>query len=297
MIMCAKVGQKEVAKAINELGEFSTRPEQMSIDPKARIYFKQYDLDYKVESIGQVAKSSDRLKLNIYFDPIRRSLELVELDIALSLQETILTELVSTKGIIEDDNTIRRDFCYYKVICDAATRVVKSFERNDQKITKARSLSGFFSIMTHGVDFDAMKTFGTYRLRDEQEKYFQQMKSQMVSDKQRNWSEEGKTGRLFILFVSLILSSYVRHIWKSTELYDRFSSSLEIADEMRSIRFVEHTNKAKMITPFVGEQIEICQAFGIDVPEGCSPKYVSRRKPVKKRGRPPKKVVELDHHF
>lgn len=40
----------------------------------------------------------------------------------------------------------------------------------------------------------------------------QQMKSQLGFDRQRNWSEEGKTDRLLILFVGLILSSYVRHI-------------------------------------------------------------------------------------
>ena len=37
-----------------------------------------------------------------------------------------------------------------------------------------------------------------------------------------------------------------RHIWKSTELYDLFSSSLEILDEMRPIRLIEHTNRAKV---------------------------------------------------
>jgi hypothetical protein len=84
---------------------------------------------------------------------------------------------------------------------------VDSTEPNAKKIDKARRFSGFFSIMTHGVDYDAMRTFHSYRLRDEQEKYFQQMKNQMASDRQRNWSEEGKTGRLFILFVSLMLSS------------------------------------------------------------------------------------------
>ena len=124
-----------------------------------------------------------------------------------------------------------------------------------------------------------MEAFRTYGLRDEQEKHFQQMKSQMVADRQRNWSEEEKTGWLFILFVSLILSSWVRHIWKSTELYDLFSSSLEVLDEMRSIRLIEHTNRAKVITPFVGGQVDICRAFGFSIPEGCEPVYTSRKKP------------------
>ena len=120
------------------------------------------------------------------------------------------------------------------------------------------------------------------------------MKDQMAADRQRNWSEEGKTGRLFILFVSLILSSYVRHIWKISGLNKLFASSLDVLDEMRPIRLIEHTNRAKVITPFVGAQLDICNEFGFDIPEGCAPMYVSRKKPERKRGRPPKKAVERD---
>jgi transposase len=294
MVMCAKTGQKEVLKAIKGLGEFGARPEGMGVDPDAKIYYKQYDIDYEVESTGQAVKVSNRLKLNLYFDPVRRSLELIELDIALSFQKAALSELQRNNSALGDDAAIKRDYCYYIVAHDPATRVIKSFELDEKKVAKARSLSGFFSILTHRLDFNAMKAFRTYRLRDEQEKYFQQMKDQMVSDRQRNWSEEGKTGRLFILFVSLILSSYVRYTWKSTKLYDLFSSSLDVLDEMRSIRLIEHTNRAKVITPFVGAQMDICEAFGFKIPKGCAPTYTSRQKPKRKRGRPPKKKVETD---
>jgi transposase len=294
MIMCTKTGQKEVARAIRELGEFGTRPDDMAVDPNAMIYYKQYDIDYEVESTGTSVKAANRLKLNLYFDPIRRGAELMELDIATIIQKTALTELMKDKTALGDDAAIKREYCYYNVVYDPATRIIQSFEINEKKTAKVRSLSGFFSILTHGIDFDAMTTFRTYRLRDEQEKYFQQMKDQMAADKQRNWSEEGKTGRLFILFISLIISSYVRHVWKSTKLHDMLSSSLEILDEMRSIRCIEHTNRAKLITPFVGMQVEICEAFGFDIPEGCAPTYISRQKPKRRRGRPRKRVVERD---
>ena len=217
----------------------------------------------------------------------------MDLDIAIAFQKTALDELLKNKIALGDEATIKRDYCYYKVTYDPTTRVIQSFEANGKKVAKARSFSGFFSIITHGVDFDAMKTFRTYRLRDEQEKYFQQMKDQMVSDRQRNWSEEGKTGRLFILFVSLVLSSYMRHVWKSTGLYDVFSSSLDIVDEMRPIRCIEHTNRTKILTPFVGAQVDICKAFGFEIPEGCAPTYTSRQKIKRKRGRPSKKTIEL----
>ena len=291
MITCASVSRKEIAETIRELGEFGARPEGMTVDPEAMIYHKQYDIDYEVVGIGQPTTSSDRLKLNLYFDPVRRSLELLELDIALSLQESALNELLENKGILGSDATIKHDYCYYKISYDPATRAINSYELNEKKVSKARSLSGFFSMITHGLDFDAMETFHSYCLRDEQEKYFQQMKSQMVTDRQRNWSEEGKTGRLFILFVSLIISSYVRYVWKSTRLRELFSSSLDILDEMRSIRLVEGTEKGNVITPFVGKQVDICEAFGFDIPVGCAPKHPSQQNPKRKRGRPPKKSV------
>jgi transposase len=190
----------------------------------------------------------------------------MQLDIALSFQEAVLAGFIESREPLGDDAWIKREFCYYKIIYNLATRAVESYVRNENKISKARNLSGFFAIMTHGVDYDAMAAFRAYRLRDEQEKYFQQMKDQMASDRQRNWSEEGKAGRLFILFVSLVLSSYVRHIWKSTRLHELFPSSLDVVDEMRPIRLIEHTNRTKVITPFVGAQVDICAAFDFEIP-------------------------------
>ena len=29
--------------------------------------------------------------------------------------------------------------------------------------------------------------------------------------------------------------------------------------------------KMKVITPFVGSQVDICKAFGFDIPDGCAP--------------------------
>ncbi|MDR1657854.1 MAG: hypothetical protein LBT47_09945, partial [Deltaproteobacteria bacterium] len=60
------------------------------------------------------------------------------------------------------------------------------------------------------------------------------------------------------------------------------------------IRCIEHTGKAKFITPFVGKQIDICDAFGFEMPDGCSPDYMSKKKHPKQRGRPRKKEIERD---
>ena len=96
-----------------------------------------------------------------------------------------------------------------------------------------------------------------------------------------------------MLFVALVLSSYVRYMWR-TKLDKQFSSSLEILDEMRSIRCFEHAGHARQITPFVGDQLDICKAFGFEPPKGCDVKYESIRKTERKRGRPRKQAVVAD---
>jgi len=63
---------------------------------------------------------------------------------------------------------------------------------------------------------------------------------------------------------------------------------------MRPIRCIEHTKRAKFITPFVGAQIDICEAFEVKVPEGCSPDYTSKRKYSRRRGRPRKPLTERE---
>ncbi len=293
MVMCTKVQQSQVMERILSYGDFSTRPDGMAIDQKSKLYHQQFAIDYPVESTGTSVKQSEKLRLNLYFDSVRRSEELVQLDIDITGQREKLQVLLSEQEPLEDDESLKRHFRYFKLQYDSGERILESFELNGKKVEKARRTSGFFSIMTHKLDMDAMQTYRTYRLRDEQEKAFQQMKGQMVSDRQRTWSEEGKTGRLFILFVSMVIGSTVRHIWRTTELHELFSSSLDVLDEMRSIRCIEHTGRARFITPFVGKQLAICEAFGFEVPQGCAPDYVSRKKHPKKRGRPRKRVIEV----
>jgi len=189
---------------------------------------------------------------------------------------------------LDDDVTTKRNYNYFEIDYNECDRTIRSFTLNEEKVAAAQRTSGFFAIMTHKLDMDAITVLDNYGLRDEQEKYFQQMKGQMGFDKQRCWSEEGKTGRLFVLFTALIISSYIRHIWKTTNLKDTFGSTHEMLDEMRSIRCIGHKEKARFITPFVGSQLDICKAFGFDVPQGCAPRYMSKKKAEKKRGRPKK---------
>lgn len=288
LIMCVKVRQSLVMEKILELGPFAGRLEGMSVDVETRIYYKQYDLVYEVVGQGGGITKADRLKLNLYFDAVRRGQELTALDIAIEIQRQALEAIKAAGDRLDDDASIKKNYNWFDIEYDSSDRKILAYSIKEKTVASAKRASGFFANMTIGLDMDSMQALHAYGLRDEQEKYFQQMKGQMGFDKQRCWSEEGKTGRLFVLFTALIISSYVRHIWKSTKLKDSFTSTHEMLDEMRSIRCIEHKGKAKFITPFVGSQLEICKAFEIEVPDGCAPVYKSKKSVEKKRGRPRK---------
>ena len=287
MIMGTKVGQKHVRKEIDAFGTFDHHPEEMEIDPKERIYYKQYDLEYQIEGRRDNVKRADRLKLNLYFDPMRRSSELIDLDVAIKAQKESLEKLLKDQFPLDDDITIKRAYCYFKLDYNETTRLLKGFSLDEKKVDRKKREAGFFANTTLQIDADPMAAQHHYRLRDEQEKYFRMMKGLMGADRQRNWSESGKTGRLFILFVAQILGCYLGNIRK-TKLNEDFDSIADVLGEMRPIRYIEHPNTKGFITPFIGRQVDICEAFGFDIPEGCAPEYVVRKTNKGKRGRPRK---------
>ena len=290
MIMGTKVGQKHVRKEIHAFGTFDHHPEGMDIDPDERIYYKQYDLEYQIEGRRDNVRQADRLKLNLYFDPLRRSSELIDLDVAIKTQRQALETISAEQIPLDDDATIRRAYCYYKLEYNESTRILRSFSLDEKKVTKKKLEAGFFANTTLKMDADPITAQHHYKLRDEQEKYFSMMKGIMGADRQRNWSESGKTGRLFILFVAQILGCYLSNVRKD-KLSDIYKSVPDVLGEMRPIRYIEHPNTKGFITPFVGGQVTICEAFGFKIPEGCAPEYVVRKTNKGKRGRPRKNAL------
>ena len=295
MIMSVSVHQDMILRRIMEFGVIDGRPEGMDIDVKTRVYHKQYEIDYEVKGNGDTVHKADKMRLNLYFNAVRRGEELSALDAAIEAQRLALEKIQKEGLAMDDDAAIKRNYNWFIVKYKESDRTILSFSVNEKKVSNARKTAGFFANVTLALDKSAIQAMEDYKIRDEQEKYFRQMKSQLCFDRQRCWSEEGKNGMLFILFVSMILASQVKHIWK-TKLEKQFATSLDVLDEMRSIRCIEHKGRKSSITPFVGAQLDICEAFGVEIPEGCSPKYRTRKVESKRRGRPRKQRTEALEH-
>ena len=209
-------GNVEMAQDVLTSIDLSTGvPEGMSFSKDTNLFYKQYNLDYKVQGNGNHVIDADRLKLNVYFAIHKRADDLARVQMAITTQ----TELV--QAVYETGKPVPKE------------------------------------------------------------------------DRLRVCTESSKHGRMFICFVALILASYIRHIRDTKpELSKSFPSMSAILEEMKTIRCIEHDGRRKFITPFVGDQLLICDAFGFEVPEGCRRTYTSKKSNKGKRGRPPKPQTE-----
>jgi hypothetical protein len=93
----------------------------------SKLYYKQYNINYEAERDGETIKTAILIKINHYFDPLRRSREMLELDIAISYQRTALAELLHNKSVLDDYDEIKYNFSYFKIIYYIRSRVIKLY--------------------------------------------------------------------------------------------------------------------------------------------------------------------------
>ena len=242
----------------------------MRINTESQFYEVQREITYWWEDKDGKGKLAASLKANIYYDPVRRAREEMELDTEGRQQELLLEDLTEQKTVVGKAADLERDCPHWEIAFDEDGRVA-SYRRDEKRIAAKRRTMGYIVLLSHRQELDATGVWDTYALRDEQEKYFADMKGAMGDDRNPAWSEKGKEGRMFIHFVGLVVYSHIKRVWKELALKDRFPTVEHLIDEMKNIRCIEHNGRAKIITPFVGKQLDICGYFGLEVPDGCAP--------------------------
>jgi transposase len=294
VITCAKVGYGEVLKKIKSIDLSSGVPSGMNYSPEKELFYAQYDSSYSVKGNGDNIIEADNLKINLYYSPAARAKAIMTLQQNIEEQKSIAKSIVESGEKISDEKALSSQLNLLTIDIDSKEHVLRGFSENLEKRNARLTTAGFFASKTIGVDMNPIQAMDNYGMRDEQEKCFQLQKGPLNQDRTRCWSESSKHGRMFICFIGLILASYVRSVWDSNAtLRKKFGSTESILAEMRTIRCIEHTGRLKFITPFVGDQVEICKAFGFDIPEKAAPIYTSKAKSsTKKPGRPKKQKIE-----
>ena len=294
VITSVKTGQGDVLEKIKSIDLSTGIPSGMNYDRGRELFYAQYDIKSSVKGNGDNIIEADRLKINLYYSVAGRA------NVITALQGTIEEQKETAQGIMDkvepiaDAAALRRSLSLLALDIDAETNMLKGYALDEDKRSRRLQTAGFFASKTIGLDMDPITAMDNYGMRDEQEKCFQLQKGPLGQDRLRTWSETARKGRMFVCFVGLILASYVRSVWESNDwLRKRFGSTESVLAEMRTIRCIEHKGKMKFITPFVGDQVEICKIFGLEIPAGCAPSYTSKASTkTGKRGRPAKPKTE-----
>ena len=291
VITSVKVNQGEVLKRIKEIDLSSGIPDGMAYDVKSEIFYAQYDCRYSVKGNGDNVIEADRLKINLYFSPTGRANAINELQRQISEQCGLAAAIKESGETVTDSKALSRHLNLLELTIDPKTHRLTGFAVDAEKRNSRLRTSGFFASKTIGLDMNPLEAMDNYGMRDEQEKCFQLQKGPLNQDRTRCWTESSKHGRMFISFIGLILASHVRAVWEKNEyLRSRFGSTESLLAEMRTIRCIEHSNRMKFITPFVGDQVENLQSFRLRDTHWCRTNLYIQGKGQETRSRPPRQA-------
>ena len=105
-----------------------------------------------------------------------------------------------------------------------------------------------------------------YRRRDQVEKMFDTLKTELDSRRLRIHSQEALDGRLFIMFIGLILNFIMLSRIRENEYLQQYSVK-EILNKLKLLRQVEMCNGESYLTEISKKQRDILKAFNVAIPE------------------------------
>lgn len=265
-VMMAKVADSQIRRAIKSLKQDEMASHCNWID-KHGTYGKVFDYKFDVTVKGE-RTPVDTMKFCLFFDPEWQGEKKKCLDAKVSEMERQL-ENIKADGQKLDEADIAAFGEYFELKLTAGKKL-KSYELEEDRLSKEITLTGFFAVITNCMSpsrHDLSEILDIYGLRPEQEKAFMFVKSEQEGRRFRTSTETSTDGRIFIQFIALILNCIIYRKYTSSETLQKlFPSRKHMLDELRSIRLIRHPKRAKMITEIVGRQIDVFKEFKMPVP-------------------------------
>ena len=133
-----------------------------------------------------------------------------------------------------------------------------------QAIERDTALYGFFVILTNDSK-DPRYVLDVYRTKDVIEKSFDNLKNDLDLNRLNVHSNAAMEGRVFLGFISLVLSSYIRQTMRQNDLYKNFTFS-SLLSELKKQKVVHFAGGKTMLTELSKTQKAIFEAFHIAPP-------------------------------
>ena len=139
-----------------------------------------------------------------------------------------------------------------------------TLRRNKTHIDKAILQMGYVIILS-SRSLSPRQIIQLYRNKDCVEKCFDTMKNELSTNRLRVHSTESMEGRLFITFISLILSSWIHRIMREKNISKKYTLE-EIMYELKKLKVIQLQNQRKVLTEITKTQKELLKKLVNEIP-------------------------------
>lgn len=196
-----------------------------------------------------------RFYVHVYFDSYKAELDSKKFD---HLLLCCHDELSSGTRIKEHEKYYEK----YFYIKETPVRGIKVSYNEDAINEHKRNRIGWFVLATNDIK-DKVRALEIYRNKDAVEKNFDDLKNDLDMKRLRIHSSAAMDGRIFIQFISLILTTKLKEVMRENGWFKNHTLQ-EVFEEMKSIREVRiEGRRKKLVTQLTGFQSEIMELYGL----------------------------------
>ncbi|RIY34620.1 hypothetical protein CKF58_08015, partial [Psittacicella hinzii] len=138
-----------------------------------------------------------KCNLHVYLDPEK------QIELQSDFEQYLLYEENELKDKINQKVITPKSCKYFKINKEGKTEY--TYERDIEKISYEYKRLGYFVLITNDLELTSSQVLDVYRGKDLIEKAFRDIKSNLDSRRLRTQKSETTDGKLFVMFISLIL--------------------------------------------------------------------------------------------
>ncbi len=139
-------------------------------------------------------------------------------------------------------------------------------QRKQKALARRINRMGKMILLCSDGTKDRVDVLSTYRKKDFLEKVFEVMKNEIDGGRLRVRDKDSLEGRLFVMFIALIVYMALSNKMREKELYKKYTLS-EVLFELKKLRQVEMMNGQRYLTEMTKRQRSLYEALEVPLPD------------------------------
>lgn len=183
--------------------------------------------------------------------------------VLIEIEEKINSRIYTNKEMLKQEiEEIAEGYTKYFTIIENNNKYL--IERNEEIIGEQIRKLGTFILITNEPNLSKIKILELYKRKDNIEKIFDCMKNDIDRDRLRVHTTERAEGFIFIVYLSLIITSFIEKVIKQKEVLKDYTKK-EIIYELKKLKLTRFANGLNIVNEVSKKVKNIYKSFDIDI--------------------------------